>query len=69
MRSSKLIGVVSRVMIFSFFLSDFQLVSHATSCNIITSYSPETALKVAFELLKILTSQEEMEVIKKAMGF
>lgn len=37
--------------------------------NIITSYCPETAPKVAFELLKMLTSEEEMEVIKKAMGF
>jgi len=37
--------------------------------NIITSYCPETAPNVAFELLKILTSEEEMAVIKKAMGF
>ena len=37
--------------------------------NIITSYCPETAPKVAFELLKMLTSEEDMEVIKKAMGF
>lgn len=37
--------------------------------NIITSYCPETAPKVAFELLKMLTSEEEMTVIKKAMGF
>ena len=37
--------------------------------NIITSYCPETAPKVAFELLKMLTSEKEMEVIKKAMGF
>lgn len=37
--------------------------------NIITSYCPETAPGVAFELLKILTSEEEMSVIKKAMGF
>jgi GNAT superfamily N-acetyltransferase len=37
--------------------------------NIITSYCPETAPGVAFELLKMLTSQEEMAVIKKAMGF
>lgn len=37
--------------------------------NIITSYCPETAPDVAFELLKILTSQEEMAVIKTAMGF
>jgi protein deglycase len=37
--------------------------------NIITSYCPETAPDVAFELLKMLTSKEEMEVIKQAMGF
>jgi 4-methyl-5(b-hydroxyethyl)-thiazole monophosphate biosynthesis len=37
--------------------------------NIITSYCPETAPKVAFELLKMLTSEKEMVVIKKAMGF
>ena len=37
--------------------------------NIITSYCPETAPNVAFELLKILTSEKEMAVIKKAMGF
>lgn len=37
--------------------------------NIITSYCPETAPSVAFELLKMLTSEEDMSVIKKAMGF
>ncbi|GAB6119591.1 DJ-1/PfpI family protein [Dysgonomonas termitidis] len=37
--------------------------------NIITSYCPETAPNVAFELLKMLTSEEEMTVIKKVMGF
>jgi protein deglycase len=37
--------------------------------NIITSYCPETAPNVAFELLKMLTSEVEMAVIKKAMGF
>jgi protein deglycase len=37
--------------------------------NIITSFCPATAPMVAFELLKMLTSEEEMEVIKKAMGF
>ena len=37
--------------------------------NLITSYCPETAPNVAFELLKMLTSEEEMAVIKKAMGF
>ena len=37
--------------------------------NIITSYCPATASDVAFELLKMLTSEEDMAVIKKAMGF
>ncbi|MCD8193334.1 MAG: DJ-1/PfpI family protein [Tannerellaceae bacterium] len=37
--------------------------------NIITSYCPETAPNVAFQLLKMLTSEEEMTVVKKAMGF
>lgn len=37
--------------------------------NIITSYCPATAPLVAFELLKMLTSEEEMKVVKKAMGF
>ena len=37
--------------------------------NIITSYCPATAPDVAFELLKMLTSEEEMTIVKKAMGF
>lgn len=37
--------------------------------NVITSYCPETASGVAFKLLEMLTSKEEMEVVKKAMGF
>lgn len=37
--------------------------------NIITSYCPETAPNVAFELLKKLTSEKEMTIVKKAMGF
>ncbi len=37
--------------------------------NVITSYCPATAPDVAFELLKMLTSEEEMKVIKTAMGF
>lgn len=37
--------------------------------NIITSYCLETAPDVAFELLKMLTSEEKMEVVKKAMGY
>lgn len=37
--------------------------------NIITSYCPETASKVAFKLLEMLTSKEKMEIVKNAMGF
>lgn len=37
--------------------------------NIITSYCPETASGVAFKLLEMLTCKEDMEVVKKAMGF
>lgn len=37
--------------------------------NIITSFCPETVPGVAFELLRKITSEEEMTVIKKAMGF
>lgn len=37
--------------------------------NIITSYCPETAAGVAFKLLELLTSKEQMEVVKVAMGF
>jgi len=37
--------------------------------NIITSYCPETAPRVAFKLLELLTSKEQMEVVRKAMGF
>lgn len=37
--------------------------------NIITSYCPETASGVAFELLKMLTSKEQMKVVREAMGF
>lgn len=37
--------------------------------NIITSYCPETAPKVAFKLLELLTSKEQTEIVKKAMGF
>lgn len=37
--------------------------------NIITSYCPETASGVAFKLLEKLTSIEQMEVVKRAMGF
>lgn len=37
--------------------------------NIITSYCPSTASGVAFALLEKMTSKEEMEVVKEAMGF
>lgn len=37
--------------------------------NVITSYCPETASGVAFKLLELLTSKEQMEIVKRAMGF
>ncbi len=37
--------------------------------NIITSYCPETAPYVAFELLKKLVGEEDMLVVKRAMGY
>ena len=37
--------------------------------NIITSYCPETAPYVAFKVLEILTSKQQMEMVKSAMGF
>ena len=37
--------------------------------NIITSYSPQTAPFVAFKLLEMLTSKQQMEVVKEAMGY
>ncbi|MFT4104337.1 MAG: DJ-1/PfpI family protein [Lacrimispora sp.] len=37
--------------------------------NVITSYCPETASGVAFKLLEKLTSAEQMEIVKEAMGF
>ena len=37
--------------------------------NVITSYCPETAAGVAFKLLETLTSTEQMQVVKEAMGF
>jgi 4-methyl-5(b-hydroxyethyl)-thiazole monophosphate biosynthesis len=37
--------------------------------NIITSYCPQTAPDVAFQLLEMLTSTDQMEDVKKAMGF
>ncbi len=40
-----------------------------TDDNVITSYCPETASGVAFNLLEKLTSTEQMETVKAAMGF
>ncbi len=40
-----------------------------TDDNIITSYCPETAPDVAFELLKKLVDNDKMLVVKKAMGY
>lgn len=37
--------------------------------NVITSYCPETAAGVAFKLLERLTSTEQMQIVKEAMGF
>ena len=37
--------------------------------NIISSYCPETAVGVAFKLLEMLTSVEEMEKVKELMGY
>lgn len=37
--------------------------------NIITSYCPETAPQVAFELLRKLTDTKKMETVKSAMGY
>ena len=37
--------------------------------NIITSYCPETAPDVAFELLKELVGLESMRIVKMAMGY
>ena len=37
--------------------------------NIITSYCPQTAPEVAFQLLEMLTSKEKMEEVKKSMGY
>lgn len=37
--------------------------------NVITSYCPETAAGVAFQLLAMLTSNEKMQEVKEAMGY
>jgi 4-methyl-5(b-hydroxyethyl)-thiazole monophosphate biosynthesis len=37
--------------------------------NIITSHCPQTAPGVAFKLLEMLTTKEQMEEVREAMGF
>lgn len=37
--------------------------------NVITSYCPETAPDVAFELLRMLCGEDKMLIVKKAMGY
>lgn len=37
--------------------------------NVLTSYCPETAVHVAFQLLALLTNQELTEQVKTAMGY
>lgn len=37
--------------------------------NIITSYCPQTAAEVGFQLLEKLTSTSQMETVKNAMGY
>ena len=37
--------------------------------NVITSYCPQTAAPVAFALLEKLTSKEQTEIVKAAMGY
>lgn len=37
--------------------------------NVVTSYCPETAIKVAFTLLEMLTSPEQTAEVKAAMGY
>ena len=37
--------------------------------NIVTSNSPEAGTHVAFKLLEMLTSKEEMELVKASMGY
>lgn len=40
-----------------------------TDRNVITSFCPETAVDVAFELLKKLCGEQNMLVVRKAMGY
>ncbi|MGL5437958.1 MAG: DJ-1/PfpI family protein [Lachnospiraceae bacterium] len=40
-----------------------------TDHNIITSYCPQTAAEVAFRLLAMLTSEQEMQQVKAVMGY
>ena len=37
--------------------------------NIITSYCPQTAPSVAFEMLKMLLGEEKVNAVKEGMGF
>jgi 4-methyl-5(b-hydroxyethyl)-thiazole monophosphate biosynthesis len=37
--------------------------------NIITSYCPQTAPGVAFQLLELLTSKDFTDTVRAAMGF
>ena len=37
--------------------------------NIVTSYCPETAFDVAFQLLEMLTSRPQANAVRQAMGF
>ena len=37
--------------------------------NIITSYCPQTAPAVAFEMMKKLIGEEKVSIVKEGMGF
>lgn len=37
--------------------------------NIITSYCPQTAAGVGFQLLEMLTSKEDMMIVRESMGY
>ncbi len=51
------------------FGADIQNIPIVVDDNIITSTSPATALDVAFLLLEMLTSKENLLTVKTAMGF
>ncbi len=51
------------------FGADVQNTRLVVDRNIVTSYCPETAFDVAFELLRMLTSNEKTNAVKEAMGF